>query len=92
MDHANNIIVGHLNISLNRNKFILAESTTKTFDLFFIVESKLDNTFPMNQFRNRGCKIFRRDRNQFEGGLMLYINENILYGALSDHLFFLIWN
>ena len=34
----------------------------KTFDLFLIAESKLDSIFPMNQFRIRGYKIFRRDR------------------------------
>ena len=39
----------------------------------------------MNQFRIRGYKIFRRDRNRFGGGLMLYINENISFRPLSNH-------
>ena len=88
MDHANSIIVGHLNINSSRNKFVLVENIIKTFDLFLIVESKLDSTFPMNQFRIRGYNIFRRDRNRFDGGLILYINENIPFRPLSDHPIF----
>ena len=34
VDNAKSIIVGHLNINSIRNKFILAESVVKTFDLF----------------------------------------------------------
>ena len=85
MDHANSIIVGHLNINSSRNKFVLVENIIKTFDLFLIVESKLDSKFPMNQFRIRGYNIFRCDRNRFDGGLMLYINKNIPFRPLSDH-------
>ena len=60
-----------------RNKFVLAENVIKTFDVFLISESKLDCTFPLNQFYTAGLKQFRRDQNQFGGGLMLYFNENI---------------
>ena len=71
MGHAKIIIVGHLNVNSIRNKYILAESVIKSFDVFLIAESKLASTFPMNQFRVRGYKIFRRDRNRFGGALML---------------------
>ena len=47
-------------------------------------ESKLDSTFPMNQFHIFGFKVFRRDRNRFGGGLILYINEKIPCRALND--------
>ena len=82
--------MGHLNISSIRNKFILAESTKKSFDLFLTAESKLDSTFPMNQFRICGYKVFRHDLNRFGGGLMLYISENmscrppVYNGPLTD--------
>ena len=72
MGHANSIIVGHLNINSLRNKFVVADNIMKTFNLFLFAESKLDSAFPMNQFRNHGYKIFRRDRNRSGGGLMLY--------------------
>lgn len=39
----------------------------------------------MNQFRICRFKNFRRGSNQFGGGLMLYINENITCILLSDH-------
>ena len=77
VDNAKSIILGHLNINSIRKIFILAEIIVKAFDLFLISESKLDNTFPMNQFHIFGFKVFRRDRNRFGGGLILYINENI---------------
>ena len=46
VDKSKSIIVRHLNINLIRNKFILAESIVKTFDLFLYSESKLESTFP----------------------------------------------
>ena len=80
VDNAKSIIVNHLNINSIRNKFILAESIVKAFDLFLISESKLDSTFPMNQFHIFGFKVFRLDHNRFGGGLILYINERFHAG------------
>ena len=54
--------------------------------MFLVSESKLDHTFPSNQFRINGYKIFRRDRNRFGGGLILYINENIPCKPLQKHI------
>ena len=85
VDNAKSIIVGHLNINSIRNKFIFAESIVKAFDLFLVSESKLDSTFPMNQFHIFGFKVFRLDHNRFGGGLILYINENIPCRPLNDH-------
>ena len=76
VDNAKSIIVGHLNVNSIRNRFILAESIVKAFDLFLISESKLDSTFSMNQFHIYNFKVFRRDRNRSGGGLILWI---ILY-------------
>ena len=85
VENAKRIIVGRLNINSIRNKFILEESIVKALDLFLISESKLDSTFPMNQFHIFGFKIFRQDRNLFGGGLILYINEKIPCKPLNDH-------
>ena len=52
VDNAKSIIVGHLNINPIRNKSILTESIVNAFDLFLISESKLDSTFPINQFHS----------------------------------------
>ena len=85
VDNAKSIIVGHLNINSIRNKFILAESIVKAFDLFLISESKLDSTFSMSQFHIFEFSFFRQDLNRFGGGLILYINENISCRPLNDH-------
>ena len=65
LDNANNTIMGHLNINSFRNKFFFVEDIIKLFDVFLVSESKLDHTFPSNQFRINGYKIFRLDRNPF---------------------------
>ena len=76
-DNASDTIIGHLNINSFRNKFVFVENTIKLFDVFLVSESKLDHTFPSNQFRINGYEIFRLNRNRFGGGLIWYINENI---------------
>ena len=86
--YAKNTIIGHLNINSIRNKFDTLDNVVKAFDIFLISESKLDNTFPINQFAVGGYKVFRRDRNRFGGGLILYINENIPCKPLSNHPMF----
>ena len=62
--HAKNTITGHLNINSIRSKFDTSDNIVKAFDIFFISEQKLGNTFPINQFAIGGYKVFRRDRNQ----------------------------
>ena len=84
MVNAKSIIAGHLNVNSITNNFILAESIVKAFDLFLISESKLESKFPMDQFHII-FKVFRRDRNGFGGGLILYINEKIPFRPLNDH-------
>ena len=39
----------------------------------------------MNQFHVFGFKVFRRDRNRFGVGLIIYIYESILCSPLNDH-------
>ena len=69
VNNANNTIIGHLNINSFRNKFAFAEEIIQVFDTFLVSESKSDNTFPTNLFKINGYKIFRYDRNRFEGAL-----------------------
>ena len=85
IDNALNTIIGYLNINSMRKKFVLVENVIKAFDIFVILESELDCTFPLNQFYIAGFKQFRRDRNRFGGDLMLYINENIPCTPLNEH-------
>ena len=55
IEHAKNIIICHLNINSIRNNFNTLDHIVKALDIFLIWESKLDNTFPTNQFSTRAC-------------------------------------
>ena len=74
LEQFNTLILGHLNIN-----------SITDFDIFLISESKIDSAFPHMQFKINGYKLFRRDRNRFGGGLLLYLNEEIPCKFLNNH-------
>ena len=77
-NNAKNIIVGHLNVNSLRNKFLsIKELLASNIDIFLLSETKLDASFPINQFRIEGYRLFRYDRSRFGGGLCLYVHEDI---------------
>ena len=55
----------------------MEELLRNNIDISLFSETKLDETFPNQQFKISGYKMFRRDRNKHGGGIMFYINENI---------------
>ena len=73
------IIFGHLNINSIRNKIhTLADIVSGNIDVLLISETKIDNTFPDNQFFLNGFgKPLRFDRNVNGGGLLLYVRQDI---------------
>ena len=74
-----NLVFGHLNVNSVMNKFEALEFLIKDkFGVFLVSESKLDLSFPEDQSTIPGYKIFRQDRDKYGGGLMFYINQNIL--------------
>ena len=82
----NRILIAHLNINSLRNKFeILKETITNKVDILLICETKLDSSFPLNQFHIDGFTTpYRLDRNQNGGGVMLYIREDIPSKSLTE--------
>ena len=59
-----------LNISSLRNKLKSIKSLISlNFDIFFVWETKLDESFSNNQFSVSDHRMFRQDRNYFGGGL-----------------------
>ena len=80
LDNASNTIIGRLNINSFRNKFIFVEDVIKPS------ESRLDHTFPSEQFRVNGYKIFRIYCDRFGSGLILYINAYIPCKPLQEHV------
>ena len=81
----NKIIVGQLNINSIRNKFdFLAQQVKGNIDILMISETKLDESFPVDQFLIDGYSVpFRFDRNGNYGGILLYIKEDISSKLLS---------
>ena len=72
-------MIGHININSIRNKFeMLSNSIKGNLDILMISETKLDSTFPSNQFTIEGYAApIRLDRNGRGGGIILYIPEDI---------------
>ena len=79
-----NVVLGHLNVSSLRKKFVAVEELIKKkTDVCLISEAKVDESFPNQQFKINGYKMFRKDRDRFRGGLMFYVNEQICSKVLS---------
>ena len=68
-----------MNINSLRNKFdSLADQIKVNVDILVISETKLDESFPVGQFKIPGFAIpFRRGRNEFGGGIMVFVREDI---------------
>ena len=78
------LIIGHININSIRNKFEILKSML----LEVLLETKLDDSFPEQQFHIEGFNIpFRLDRNRHGGGLLLYVRNNINAVFLKSYVF-----
>ena len=87
VSNINRLIIGQLNINFLKNKFEALKSIIKgNLDILIITESKLDDTFPLNQFLIEGYSPpFRCDRNINGGGVIIYVREDIPSRELKDH-------
>ena len=86
--YAKNLIIGHLNINSIRNKFLdFKELLLSDTDICLISESKLEDSFPDQQFHLNGYKMFCKDRNKFGRGLILFAKENIPCEVLNTFRF-----
>ena len=77
--HAKNLITYHLNVNGIRNKFAEVDA-----DIFFLSETKIDESFPMAQFRIPGFKSYRADRNSCGGGVIAIIRNDIPHCRRND--------
>ena len=85
IENLKNTIIGHFNNNSLRNKFVFAQDLIRDFDIFLISESKLDDTFPNNQFKIDHYKMFRLDRKRYGGGLVLDVNEQVPCKKLTNY-------
>ena len=83
----NRLITANTNINSIRNKFKMLKATiTDKTDIFLISETKLDSSFPVNQFLINGfTPPYRLDRNANGGGIMLYVRQDIPSKLLSNN-------
>jgi exonuclease III len=76
----------HINVNSIRNKFgPLAEIMQKgIIDVMSIQESKLDMSFPLQQFYCNGFKMYRKDHAANAGGIILYIRNDLVQRRRED--------
>ena len=74
-----NVIIATLNVTSLASKFDeLKVIEQGFFDILIINETKLDASFPVNQFFINGFSTpHRLDRNRNEGGIIIYVREDI---------------
>ena len=78
LENPKSITLSHLNVSSFRNKFVPIGDLIKTkLDIFVAYKAKIYQRFPTQQFSIDGCKVYHKDQNCFNGGLLFYVNENI---------------
>ena len=66
LKYAKNLIIGHLNEHSVRHKFFnFNELVLSDTGICLISDTKLDDSFPDQQFHVNGYKMFRKDRSKF---------------------------
>ena len=80
------MLISHYNVNSIRHKFhemrhILNKNS---FDIFGISETKLDDSFPLNQFSIDNYKLYRQDRNSKGGGVMVYVKDTIPHRIIKE--------
>ena len=76
------LLIGHINLNNIRNKFhYLSDLIKGKIDLLLVSETKINASFPVNQFKIPGYLLpYRRDRTingENGGGMLFYISDNI---------------
>ena len=70
-------------IFLKRNQPLIRNH----FDIVLIWETKLDFSFSGSKFAIPGYRFFRKDRNQYGGGLIFYVNQDIPHKTINTFNF-----
>ena len=80
-------VIGQLNINFIAPKFEpLVNLIKDNIDLLMVSETKVDNSYPSEQFKIEGySKPIRLDRNCHGGGLMIFPREDLPCHELKSH-------
>ena len=78
IQNTKNVTMGALNVNSLSNKRRAAEDMiTNNIDICLLSDTKIDESFPNQQYNISIYKAFRRDGNKHDGGFLFYISENI---------------
>ena len=87
LQNAKNVTIGPLNVNSLKNKIgAVQELITNSTDMCLLPETKIDESFPNQQFNISNYKTFPTERNKHGGGLLFYINENIPCKLINDEI------
>ena len=80
-----NFIFVHLNINSYRHKYISIHDilAKKHVDYLAISESKLDASFPSEQFPAQDYSLYRQDVSSSSGGLLIYVRADLPHRRLK---------
>ena len=80
-------VIAHLNINYLESKFEPLKSLIKeNVDILLVSETKLDSSFPSEQFVIDGySKPIRRDRNCHGGGVLFLVRDDLPCRELTSH-------
>ena len=83
---AKNLIISHYNVNSIRHKFSELQHILQGHfvDILGIEETNIDDTFFDGQFQIDNHKLYRQDRNDRGGGIMMYINDNTPHRLLKQ--------
>ena len=85
-EHPKNLSFGQLNVNSIRNRFeSVQEIVQNIFDIFLASETKTDSSFPNQQFYIPEYRIFQKDRNARDGGLLFYANLDLNCKVLNKY-------
>ena len=87
LDHSKNMIISHYNINSIRNKFVEISPLLADLDIDILViaETKIDQSFPSAQFSVQNYKLYRQDRDDRGGGIMVYINDSVPHRLVKEY-------
>ena len=84
--NVNRLVIIHLNINSIRNKFEPLKNIIKgNLDILVLTETKIDDSFPNQEFRIDGYTSIRLDRDIHGGGVLVYVKEDIPYREIRYH-------
>ena len=84
-ENTNKLVFAHININSLRNKFeLIVDQVKGNIDVLVISEIKIEDSFSLGNFLISGSsKPYRLERDWLDGGILLYVREDILSNLLE---------